>query len=274
MRFKLFPMVVSTSYKNSINRISLIEKCSSLEKEDQPDIKESDVPVNINYDFQLSADPFSEGFTNDLVDAVNLNIETSIEAGRILDIITNLVLSDIEKDNIVETSWDSYLTGNGGYGVVDVKDFILDDSLSAENEEQVKVVPLNVYVGYEYTIDEFGKGLIKFIDPGVGFNFNYVNRADVPTLANWNIQSLIQNTPSLFSNNSLNFSFRLAVNTNRSMLLGVNTNSSNSGNSINSHNKSIEDLLYSDREFVRVMESDESGHCIEYYKVTFEINTI
>ena len=274
MRLKLFPMMFSKYPENFIKRIDEVEVCIDIIEEVEKDIKNSESNLSEENTLTLDVEVADENYTSEhiseLLEDVRNWIGTGIDRQFIKKIIVDSVIKDISAQNIAETINRAYVTGNGGYGVIDIKNFIIDDSFGTLTGLENYInssIPLDVYIGYEFFIPENGMGRISLVDPRVGFNTNLVKPSNIPMVSKWNINSMVTNYSSSFINGKISHSIASFINTNRINLYSSNSNNSNS---FNMYNKSEEDIENALIENASLLENEDTQNCSLFYQLEFE----
>lgn len=274
MRLKLFPMMFSKFPKNYISRIELVEECYTWTEEvEVPEDSGSPGEEVPEIDLVVDSDEYTAEYKAGLLEGINDWVQESLEMEIIDKIITDLVIQDIVNQNILETILDGYITGNGGYGVINLKDFIIDDGMGALTgypDYLEGTIPLDVYIGYEYFLNEFEVGSVRLIDPTVGFNLQKVKAPDVGIASKWNLSSLAFNNTNLINSGRVSAGIASFINTNRINLYSQNPNFMYTDLDLNAHNKTEEDIEEALIEVEEISSSREVEHCAKFYKIAFQ----
>lgn len=276
MRLKLFPLMFSKFPKNYISKIELVEECYTWTEEvEQPENSFSPATVAFpeEIDLVVEDDEYTAEFKAGLLEGINDWVQESLEMEIIDKIITDMVIKDIVDQNIVGTILDGFLKGNSGYGVINIKDFIIDDGMGALTgypDYLEGSIPLDVYVGYEYFQNELGSGTIRIIDPKVGFDVQKVLPSDLGLISKWNLSSLAYNTNFATMTKIVSADIKGIINTNRINLYSQDPNFAYTDLDLNAHNKTEEDINEALIEYEEISNSSEVTSCAKFYKITFD----
>lgn len=264
MRLKLFPLMNGVKAENIVLQIDLVEECVEIEQiiEEKEDYVEEETTED-ERDLQLvvSDDRFTQSSKDDLLRGIAGFVESSMDAAAIDNLIVRVVANDIAKNNILERWIDGSFGGSGGYGYINIKDFIRDDSLG-----QLTGIPMDIYWIYEYQENvETGIYSVKLIDPSVGIPLRTVDFNDIGRAAKININAAFYEMKEAVPINV----FNRYVNQQRYQM--YSSSPSWQEIDINAHNKGDQESdLNKVRDYEKSLEESTSQICEEFYRITFK----
>lgn len=269
-RLKLFPLMHNTRGVNYISYIEEKELCITIEDQVEPKvdyIEPEEKERDNNLELIVTDDEYSADLIAELTESIADFVQESMDRLELEAIIIDVILSDIQNENLIEMVegiLDGYI---GGFGAINIKDFIRDDGLP---------LPYDIFWVYEvqYNPDNL-LGEIKFIKPDVGINLNLISPEFQARGAALNISN------AYYNGLELNIFDKFKIYNNYQPMLLSNTSNKFSNISWNGLDpvkqldetylqNNIEEAasIYS-RETTNTSNIEQTEYCTQFYEITF-----
>jgi len=262
MRLKLFPLMHNSAFNNSISRITLEEICVTVEqqvdeKEDYVEEEETETELELI----VTDDSYTADLITDLTEGIANWVEDSQDFQALEKQITDWAIKDIQNENLlemVEGIMDGWI---GGFGSINIKDFIRDDGMN---------VPYDIYWAYEVQYDTTtNQGYVTLVNPNLGIDVSLLKPDDQARGLAVNLSNLHYNISNMVTSAQQytqyynNYQVKLLSNTSNTTYTTIDT-----WQQIDREIQVIDSTLATEISSRKDPTSEEI--CTDFYKITFD----